>query len=173
MSMRRIAIFKSLFAIRISFFVQFGLCLRFLAPSQRREASGAEQVQVHIYGPADERRRQHRKLRDKSLIRWEFRKVRTGEATMEPFQQKRASPLPLDTRPRQGDWPGDGNSGGPEARTVLYAGLESARTSGRRPRAFMACHRSHFAWSVNQIVRSHRVSASNKSAVSALNQDAP
>jgi hypothetical protein len=34
-----------------------------------------------------------------------------------------------------------------------------------RSRAFIACHRSHFAWSVNQICASHRVSASNKGAV--------
>ena len=32
-----------------------------------------------------------------------------------------------------------------------YAVFGKARTLVRRPRALMACHRSHFAWSVNQI----------------------
>jgi hypothetical protein len=54
-------------------------------------------------------------------------------------------------------------------RGMSYAVLESARTFGRRPRAFMACHRSHFAWSANQICASHRVSgARNRDTQSAL-----
>ena len=58
-------------------------------------------------------------------------------------------------------------------RSGSYAVLRSGRTLGLCGRDFMACHRSHFACSVSQICASQPVSASSRSAVSALTARRP
>jgi hypothetical protein len=55
----------------------------------------------------------------------------------------------------------------------FYAVLRRGRTFGLRPRAIMACQRSHFTCSVSQICASQPVSAWSRSAVSALTARRP
>ncbi|HUE89440.1 MAG TPA: Fic family protein, partial [Vicinamibacterales bacterium] len=61
----------------------------------------------------------------------------------------------------------------PAPARTSHAVRGSGRTLGRCPRAFAACQRSHFAWSVSQIWASQRVKASKSSAVSALTPRLP
>lgn len=79
---------------------------------------------------------------------------RTGGASSPPTPTDAAPP----TRQTYGLFGLDAQR--PGCVTDSYAVLRNRRTFGRFPRAFMACHRSHFACSASQICASEPVSAS-------------